>query len=97
RAGEYHGALITAKVDDKPAGRIIYPPYKLTVNNLSEGSHRLKLTLFGNRVNCFGPVHRTVDGGWLGPDSWKTQGDQWTYNYCLKTIGLTEKPEIEVI
>ncbi len=97
RAGEYHGALITAKVDDKPAGRIIYPPYKLTVNNLSEGSHCLKLTLFGNRVNCFGPVHRTVDGGWLGPDSWKTQGDQWTYNYCLKTIGLTEKPEIEVI
>ncbi len=91
----YMGTLISVSVDNDEKGKIVYPPYNLFIKDINKGNHSLDITLFGNRVNCFGPVHRTISNGWLGPDSWRTKGGEWSYNYCLKNIGIMEKPLIK--
>ena len=93
----YFGGLVTINIDGERIGRIIYPPYEITADNLSSGKHIANITLFGNRDNCFGPVHRTIQNGWISPDAWRTEGDKWSYDYQLKEIGILEKPEIEII
>ena len=93
----YRGALIGVAADGKDAGRIILPPYDLTVENVPAGAHTLSLTVFGNRQNSFGPVHN-VDRSdrWIGPRSWRTTGDNWCYEYGLSAFGLLKSPVITI-
>lgn len=91
----YKGALIGVTVDGAPAGHIVFDPYTLTLPPLSEGNHEIGLVLFGNRSNAFGPVHN-CDHSWLwfGPDSWRTGGDRWSYEYNLNDLGIMKSPVI---
>lgn len=91
----YMGTLIDTKVDNT-CEKIVYPPYSVELNLNDNNDHTAQLTLYGNRQNCFGPVHRTINNGWIGPDAWRTRKDAWDYNYRLKDIGIMEKPIIEV-
>ena len=91
----YYGALITAEFGGKDTGKIVYPPYELEFTADKPGT--LSLTLYGNRANCFGPVHRVEQNGWIGPNAWRTDGDNWSYDYILKKIGIIEKPVIKKI
>ena len=91
----YAGALMKLAVDGNVAGRIVYPPYTLSLDGLDAGTHRLDLTLYGNRQNCFGAVHLADQClSWLGPPSWRTEGDSWTYEYRLTPIGVRTAPRI---
>ncbi|MDD2441603.1 MAG: hypothetical protein PHG76_05790 [Eubacteriales bacterium] len=57
--------------------------------------HELAITLFGNRVNTFGPVHNADRKmTWFGPNAWRTSGDAWSYSYQLKETGLIKAPEL---
>ena len=93
-APEYMGALMKVSYAGECRGRIIYPPYSLTFEADKPGE--LEITLYGNRVNCFGPVHRVAEKGWLGPDSWRTDGDNWSYNYILRNIGIMKPPVVKI-
>ena len=89
------GTLATVAVDGERKGRIAFPPYKLRIDNLSDGNHNVDITLFGHRYNAFGPVHNTNENNsHHGPNSWRTDGDHWAYEYVLRKIGLLTKPEI---
>lgn len=94
----YKGMLLKAELDSKELGIIAYAPYEVKANNISKGRHRLDITLFGNRNNCFGPVHITDDKLlWEGPDAWKFMHDgkaRWKYEYELKKCGILAGPEI---
>ena len=92
----YRGALITAKLDGKEFGKIIYPPYKATTK-AENGDHVLELKIYTNRFNAFGSVH-LVDKfeQWQGPDSWRREGNNWSYEYILKRTGILKTPEIEL-
>ncbi len=89
------GTLVTVTVDGEKKGRIAFPPYNLEINGLTKGKHKVDITLFGNRANAFGPVHNTNENNsHHGPNSWRTDGSHWSYEYVLRKIGLLTKPEI---
>ena len=90
----YRGALITASLDKKEPLKIIYPPYKAEIE-AENGEHILELKLYTNRFNSFGSVH-LVDKmeHWQGPDSWRSEGNRWSYEYIFKRTGILKTPEI---
>jgi hypothetical protein len=95
RVPAYRGALIQATVDGKAAGPIIYSPYMLDIGELSPGKHRADLLLYGTRQNGFAQLHH--EHGvyfYQSPDSWRSEGDLWRYDYQLKPAGIMKSPEI---
>ena len=95
RASDYLGALIKVKVDGKPAGRIIYPPYELTLDGLADGRHEVELTLFLHRYNTFGPLHLVNEQeSWHGPGAWRSRDENWSCQYVLRRTGILKSPEI---
>ncbi len=87
----YRGAL--AAVFGKEKRRIVFAPYTVTVPAPETGI--LDITLFGNRANTFGALHRVDEtNNWFGPDSWRTVGDRWSESYRLFPTGLLSAPVI---
>ena len=94
RTPHYRGALVGVSLDGKRVGSIVFAPYTLHVD-AAPGKHEITLTLFGNRVNTFGTVHNCNTGWtWFGPDSWRTFGDEFSYEYKLKETGILKSPEV---
>lgn len=92
----YSGTAIRVSLDDDPAGYVIYPPYQIELGSVTPGSHRLKLTLLGNRENGFGPLHRTDRrNDWYGPDAWRTTDAKWTDSYWFTPMGILTSPWVE--
>ena len=95
RVSDYKGTLLKVTCDGKPAGRIIYPPYELTVDGLADGEHEIGLTVFLHRYNTFGPVHLVNEReSWHGPGVWRTGDENWSYQYVLRRTGVMKSPEI---
>lgn len=95
RTPYYRGAMIAVFVDSKRAGNIIYPPYELTLEGLTDGKHDIELELFIHRANCFGPVHLAYENyPWKGPNAWRVEGIEWTYEYNLYPTGILTAPQI---
>jgi hypothetical protein len=95
-ATRYRGALIGVSVDGKEKGKIVYPPYVLQISDLGEGNHKVDITLFGNRFNSFGAVHLTdIRHSWHGPDAWRSDEEHWSYEYCLRDVGILKHPIIK--
>ena len=95
-AGSYRSHLLRVLVDEAEAGIIAYSPYKLRVDGLKPGIHKIDLICYGTRVNTFGQLHRNdrVDQ-WWGPASWRTTGAAWTWEYKLWEQGVLKSPEIK--
>lgn len=92
----YRGSLVGVSANGKRAGEILYAPYDLTVEMPANGT--LDLTLFGNRSNTFGAVHRRCEGNnWLGPNAWRTEGDEWSDSYQLTPTGILSAPVVKLI
>ena len=95
RASDYRGALIKVRVDCGVKGHIIYPPYVLTVDGLTPGEHAVELELFLHRFNTFGPLHMVNEAAhWHGPNAWRTDGADWSYEYVLRKTGILAAPYI---
>ncbi|MBQ8606523.1 MAG: hypothetical protein IJ408_07265 [Clostridia bacterium] len=96
-ASYYRGSLIAVTVDGERRGRIVLPPYRLRIGDLAKGTHKVTLTLFGNRNNSFGALHLVNEGEcWFGPDAWRTEGNDWSYEYRLKPLGILKSPIIRI-
>ncbi|MDR1629733.1 MAG: hypothetical protein LBS36_05915 [Oscillospiraceae bacterium] len=94
----YRGALVAVAVDGKRAGRIVYPPYALTLYDLAPGKHTIDFTLFGTRNNCFAALHNAnLNETWHGPGAWRTKDDGWCYEYMIKDMGIVTSPVIEIL
>jgi len=92
-ATRYRGTLVSVAVDGEEKGKIVYPPYSLDVDGLANGSHKVDITLFGNRFNSFGAVHLTdVKHSWHGPDAWRSDEERWSYEYVLRDVGILTRP-----
>ncbi len=95
-ASDFMGALVCAKLDGKEIGKIAYPPYLASAQNVENGKHTLELTLYGHRYNTFGPVHLVNEKeSWHGPNAWRSTGFNWSYEYVLRKIGLFKAPVTE--
>jgi hypothetical protein len=84
--------MVGVRVDDIPQSGIAFEPYECRLGELSAGEHRIDLTVFGNRFNAFGALHSSVRQHWAGPQSWRTEGDQWCYEHMLRPLGLQTAP-----
>ena len=84
----YRGALITAAVDGKPVGRIVYPPYRLALGAPLAGNHTLTLSLFVSQQNGFGPLHNADEFHRVTPSAWRSGDDKWTDSYRLTSSSL---------
>ena len=93
--GKYKGALCKVSLDGGAAIPVAFAPYNAVFKKVAKGSHTLRITVFGHRFNTFGCVHNCDEKySWFGPDSWRTKGDRWSYEYQLKEIGLLISPRI---
>ena len=94
-ASDYRGATMSAKIDGKDAGKIIYPPYIVSEKGLSKGEHDVELKLFTHRYNTFGPLHLVnTRESWHGPGAWRSTGMNWSYEYVLREAGILATPRI---
>lgn len=95
-ANYYRGALIKVIVDGEEKGVIAFSPYRLRIDNLTEGKHTIEFVLYGTRINTFGGMHNVTRPQWTGPNFWRSEGDQWCYEYLLKDTGILASPIIEI-
>ncbi len=88
---QYHGTTIRVASQGRTCS-VYRPPYTGTIP--LKGGKRLDITLFGNRANCFGPVHLAEPISWLGPYSYRSRGTHFSPEYQLKPLGLVSAPII---
>lgn len=96
----FRGACVKVFVDGKDCGNIAYPPYKLRVNNLKTGKHKVTYRLYGNRFNTFSALHSLISDKhhvYTGPMYWRSEGDQWAYEYQTRPLGILKTPVIRII
>lgn len=97
RASCYRGALIRVTVDGIDRGVLAFAPYEKEINDLPAGDHSIELKLFGTRVNTFSALHNCSKYAvWKGPPYWYSQGENWSYEYCLTETGILSSPVVEV-
>ncbi len=92
---QYRAAVLRLSVNGKDQGALAYSPYRIAFDADGSGETLIDLKMFGCRINTFGQVHladKTID--WWGPQSWRTEGCMWTYEYALWPQGVLKSPEL---
>ncbi len=98
RVSGFKAPLLSVSLDDRPMGPIAFSPFRRELGVVSRGKHRLDITAYGNRINMFGCVHNVrKDLKCVDPPAWRTEGENWSYEYRLKRMGVLGGPEIEVV
>ena len=96
RVPKMKAPLLSIALDGKPAGKIAFAPFRVELGILAPGAHRLDITAYGNRVNAFGCIHNCDENlEWVGPDAWRSTGDQWSYEYQVRPMGVLVSPTVE--
>lgn len=93
---QFRSPFIKVRMDGKDCGGIGFSPYELVIPEVALGEHLLELTACGSRVNTFGALHNCNQREpWPGhPDSYRTSGAAWAYEYQLKPAGILVSPVI---
>ncbi len=87
----YAGGIVTAEANGKKQA-VMTPPYNAVLEPCDKDC-TVDLTLYGNRFNSFGQVHATdITFRWIGPQLWRTEGDEWSYEYLLRKTGIFSSP-----
>lgn len=96
---QYRASLLGVRLDGEEQGKIAFSPYSLIIEGVAPGDHMLELTVYGNRVNTFGALHNCNHAEpWPGhPDSFRTEGAAWSYEYQLRPVGILVTPVITFI
>lgn len=95
----YKGACVKVFVDGKDCGNIVCPPYRLKVDDLKAGKHKVTCRLYGNRFNTFSALHSLISDEhhvYTGPMYWSSSGDRWAYEYQTRPMGILKAPIIRV-
>lgn len=94
----FRAPVIKVAVDNVIKGYIAFSPYTVQLGELAAGNHELQLTIYGNRVNTFGAIHNcNRKEFWFGPNVWRSNGAEWSYEYQLKEWGILKAPIITEI
>ncbi len=94
RVPRYRGGLLKVFVDGEDVGNIAFSPYSLHVHT-SAGIHDVAIRLYGTRQNGFAQLHHTPGVYFYqSPNSWRSAGDLWCYEYQFKQAGILTSPEL---
>lgn len=94
RVPAYRGGLIKVFMDGADMGNIAFSPYALTID-AAPGEHEIAIRLYGTRQNGFAQLHHTPGVYFYqSPNSWRSAGDLWRYEYQLKPAGILRSPEL---
>lgn len=87
--------VIGVAMDGEECGPAAISPWRVSLGSPAAGMHRIDITAYGNRVNTFGALHNCdYANRWYGPNAWRTQGGEWTYEYRLRESGVLSAPRI---
>ena len=93
RCPHYRGACLRVMVDGADRGPLAFSPYEMDLSDLASGEHQIDIAVYGTRQNTFGPLHHLGSIPFSqGPDSYRSTGDLWCYEYCLSDKGLMSAP-----
>lgn len=94
RVPHYRGGVIKVLLDGEDCGNIAFSPYALTIHT-EPGEHELELRLYTSRYNGFGQLHHTQGVYFYqSPNSWRSAGDLWSYEYHFRPSGILKSPEL---
>ena len=91
----FEGACAEVFIDNKSCGLVALAPYRVSLGNISEGKHKIKICLFGNRENTFGNLHNTGKIEY-GQYKWEEMGDTLSYAYNLKRFVMFSEPILKL-
>ena len=87
--------LLTIVTQDGEKQQVIIPPYLAHLGQSQGKNMMFEVTAYGNRINAFGSVHNPMKTyQWFGKEAWFTQGSSYSYEYCLKPMGILQSPII---
>ncbi len=94
RIPRYRGGLLKVLLDGKDIGNVAFSPYKIPVP-CTPGTHDVTIRLYGTRQNGFAQLHHTPGVYFYqSPNSWRSAGDLWCYEYQFKPAGILTSPEL---
>lgn len=94
RIPRYRGGLTKVFLDDIEVGNVAFSPYRIRIP-CSQGDHTLTIRLYGTRQNGFAQLHHTPGVYFYqSPNSWRSGGDLWCYEYQFKPAGILTSPEL---
>lgn len=95
RVPKYRGALVTVQLDDRPEQFVTFSPYVCEEKGVPEEKHQVRIKLYNTRQNGFGQLHHSQSMYYpQHPNSWRSQKDDWVYEYQFRTSGVLTSPEI---
>lgn len=98
QVSKFRSPVLELVVDESTKGLIALAPYNCRFEISETGWHKIKIRAFGNRVNTFGAIHDCDEKEvYFDPNAWRTQGNDWAYEYQLKTTGILKKPILRKI
>lgn len=98
QVSKFRAPLLEVYVDGKSAGEILFAPYTLELNIVTQGTHRIDIKSYGNRINTFGTVHNCDEKEvYFDPNAWRTVNDVWSYEYQLKDTGIVKAPVLRLL
>ena len=94
RVPQYRGGLLKVFVDGEDCGNIAFSPYSMEIP-CEAGEHDVAIRLYGTRQNGFAQLHHTQGiYFYQSPNSWRSAGDLWCYEYQFKPAGILRSPEV---
>ena len=96
----YRGAVVKVLVDGVDRGNIAFSPFKLRVDGLKAGEHKVTFVLYGNRYNTFSALHTLLADKkrvYIGPDYWRSVDDAWAYEYQTRPMGILKTSVARII
>lgn len=91
----YRSTVMKVFADGKERGIVAFAPYTIDLGELDKGEHSIDILCCGNRYNAFGALHNSDSSEkWHGPNSWRTEGKKWSYEYQLRKMGVLVTPRL---
>ena len=92
---QFKAPLLKVSLDRQSGQPVAFAPFEVDFGRLTPRRHRLDVTAFGNRFNAFGHLHHTNQRlRWIGPDAWRSVGEDWAYEYQLRPMGILTAPRV---
>jgi hypothetical protein len=84
-----NAVVADVRVNGKPAGRVVWRPYRVDVTELlAEGENFIEITLYNSPRNLLGPHHHKAGDLYaVGPGSWSDENN-WVEEYNFVPFGF---------